>query len=238
MSTMKKMMNNTKSTTVMKVTRNYKTKTAAQNHRKYLLAESLAVMTVEDIYADWNLKAEQSKSPEQDVLIITNHPALRHQMEVKPKGLHRQVFNFISYYELFPKIYNEADRNKLMHTVQNIPNTEMIRTQLGMLLKIIGIYGNLGSVSAELDKDTPYRGYENAQNQITSYYIANQTKIIPDVIKTQIPPRGKVTELPSELQQVFASQHHFLCTKAMPIPAITECKYSRFKIAHDMMRQL
>ena len=62
-----------------------------------LLAESQEVVTVKDIYTDWNLKAEYSKNPERDVLIMTNHPAFKHHMEVKPKGLHKQAFNFISY---------------------------------------------------------------------------------------------------------------------------------------------
>ena len=190
------------------------------------------------MYTDWNLKAEHSKNPERDVLIMTNHPALKHHMEVKPKGLHKQMFNFIPYYELLPKRYNESERNKLIHAVQNIPNPDIIRIQLGMLLKLICIYGNIGSVSAELDKDAPCKGYENAQNQITSYYMANHIKIIPEVIGTQIPPKGKVNDLPSELRQIFANQHHFLCTGALPIPAITECKYSKFKLTHDMMMQM
>ena len=178
-----------------------------------LLAESQEVITVKDIYTEWNLKAEYSKNPERDVLIMTNHPAFKHHMEVKPKGLHKQVFNFISYYELLAKRYTEADRNKLIHAVQNIPNPEIIRIQLGMLLKIINIYGNIGSVSAEMDKDTPYKEYESAQSQINSYYMANHIKIIPEVIGTQIPTKGKVNDLPPELRQVFASQHHFLCTE-------------------------
>ena len=106
-----------------------------------------------------------------------------------------------------------------------------------MMLKVISIYGNIGSVSAELDKDTPYKDYENVQSQINSYYMANHIKIIPEVIGTQIPAKGKVSDLPPELRQVFATQHHFLCTGAIPIPAITECKYSKFKLSHDMMMQ-
>jgi hypothetical protein len=61
-----------------------------------LLADSLAVMTVKDMYTDWSLQAEYSKKPERDVIITTNHPALNHLMEVKPKGLNKQVFNLIS----------------------------------------------------------------------------------------------------------------------------------------------
>ena len=52
--------------------------------------------------------------------------------------------------------------------------------------------------------------------------MANHIKIIPEVIETQIPAKGKVSDLPPELRQVFATQHHFLCTGALPIPAITE----------------